>query len=87
MVKLSDPNIGPYQILPLRAREDLEAMAMMGYSTIPKAPTLLATNHLIVLCNIQDARCGGLKPLQWHSRCILQPQMNRLEIKFLYSYQ
>ena len=34
--------------LSLRARVDLGAMAMKGYSTFPKAPALLEPNHQIV---------------------------------------
>ncbi len=33
---LFDPYIGPYQVLPLRARVVLGAMAMKGYSTFPE---------------------------------------------------
>ena len=36
------------QVLPLRARVDLAAMAIKGYSTFPKAPTLLEPYHQIV---------------------------------------
>ena len=45
---LFNPEIGPYQVLPLRARMDLGAMAMKGYSAFPKAPALLETLHQIV---------------------------------------
>ena len=41
-------HIGPYQVLPLRAREDLGAMAMKGYSAFPKVPALLEPHHQIV---------------------------------------
>ena len=37
-----------YQVLPLRARVDLGAMAMKGYSAFPKAPALLEPHHQIV---------------------------------------
>ena len=40
--------MGPYQVLPLRARMDLGAMAMKEYSTFPKAPALLEPHHEIV---------------------------------------
>ena len=40
--------MGPYQVLPHRARVDLGVMAMKGYSASPKAPTLMETHHLIV---------------------------------------
>ena len=35
----------PYQVIPLRARVDLRAMAMKGYSAFPKAPALLEPRH------------------------------------------
>ena len=38
---LFDPYIGPYQVLLLRARVDLGAMAMKGYSASPKTRVLL----------------------------------------------
>ena len=38
---LFDPEIGPYQVLPLQARVNLGAMAMKRYSAFPKAPVLL----------------------------------------------
>ena len=40
--------IGPYQVLPLRARVNLGTMAMKGYSAFPKAPALLEPHHQIV---------------------------------------
>ena len=61
-------------MLPLRARVDLGAMAIKGYSAFPKAPVLLEPHHQIVYCHIYDNRWGGgLTPLQRSSRCILQP--------------
>ena len=56
LLVLFNPLIGPYQVLPLRARVDLGAMAMKGYSKFPKAPALLEPHHQIVLCHIQDTR-------------------------------
>ena len=44
---LFNPYIGSYQVLPLRARVDLGAMAMEGYFAFPKAPTLLEPHHQI----------------------------------------
>ena len=35
-----DPLIGPYQVLPLRARVNLGVMAMMGCSAFLKTPAL-----------------------------------------------
>ena len=65
-------------MLPLRARVNLGAMAIKGYSTFSKAPALLEPHHQIVLCHIQDTRCGwwDLSPLHRNSRCILQLQPN-----------
>ena len=40
--------IGHYQVLPRRARVDLGAMAMKGYSAFPKAPASLEPHHQIV---------------------------------------
>ena len=45
---LFDPQIGPFQVLPLRARVDLGVMAIKRYSTFPKAPALLEPHHQIV---------------------------------------
>ena len=36
------------KLLPLRARVDLGAMAIKGYSALPKAPALLEPHHQIV---------------------------------------
>ena len=44
LLVLFNPYIGPYQVLPLRARVNLGAMAMKGYSTIPKAPSTAVTS-------------------------------------------
>ena len=41
-------SIGPYQVLPLQARADLEAMAVKGYSTFPKASVSLETHYQTV---------------------------------------
>ena len=35
-------------------------MAMKGYSAFPKAPALAEPHHQIILCHIQDTRCGGV---------------------------
>ena len=58
LLVLFNPYIGPYQVLPLRGRVDLGAMAMKGYSAFPKDPALLELHHWIVLCHIQDTRWG-----------------------------
>ena len=41
-------SIGSYQVPPLRASEDQEAMAMKGYSTFTKTPVLLKYQNEIV---------------------------------------
>ena len=45
---LFNPLVGPYQVLPFRARVDLRAIAVKGYSTFPKASALLESHHEIV---------------------------------------
>ena len=45
---LFNPLIGLYQVLPFRARVDLEAMAIKECSTFPKTPALLEPYHQIV---------------------------------------
>ena len=40
--------IGPYEVLPHRARVDPGAMAMKEYAAFPKAPALLEPHHHIV---------------------------------------
>ena len=45
---LFDQSIGPNQVLSLRIRMELEAMAMREYSAFPKAPALLKPHHQIV---------------------------------------
>ena len=51
---LFGPWVEPYQVLPLRVRMDLGAMAMKGHSAFPKSPTLLEPHHQIGLCRNQD---------------------------------
>ena len=51
-------------MLPLRARLNLGAMAMKGYSAFPKAPPLLDLHYHI-----------SFTPLLRCSWCILQPQL------------
>ena len=45
LLVLFNAEIGPYQVLPLRARVYLGAMAMKGYSAFPKAPALMEPHH------------------------------------------
>ena len=71
---LFDSQIGPYQMLPLRAKVDLWAMTMKGYSAFPKAPALLEHHHQILLVSYLGHSLVGLTPLQRSSRCILQPK-------------
>ena len=52
LLVLFNPQIGPYQVLPRRARVDLGVMAMKGYSVFPKAPALLGPHHQIVQCHM-----------------------------------
>ena len=47
-------------MLPLRARVNLGAMAMKGYSAFPKAPVLLEPRHQIIKCHVHDTRWGIL---------------------------
>ena len=63
-------------MLPRRARVDLGAMAMKGYSTFPKAPQH-CWNLTIRLFSVISRTLvrGGLTPLQRCSQCILQPQL------------
>ena len=42
---LFGPLIGPYQVLLLRAREDLGAIIMTGYSAFPKARASLELHY------------------------------------------
>ena len=44
---------------PLRAREDLEAMTMKGYSAFLKAPALLEPYYQFVKCHIRDTHWLG----------------------------
>ena len=45
---LFNPEIGPYQVLPRKARVDLGAIVMKGCSAFPKAPALLKPYQKIV---------------------------------------
>ena len=60
-------------MLPRRARVDLGAMAIKGYSAFPKAPALLELHYQIVSYPGHSLG-GGLISLQRSSQCILQPQ-------------
>ncbi len=59
---LFNPQIGPYQVLPFRARVDLGAMAMKGCFAFPKVPTSLEPHQRIIQCHIQDTYWGGSYP-------------------------
>ena len=39
--------IGPYQVLPLRAKMDVVVMGIKGFSAFPKIPVLLKPHHHI----------------------------------------
>ena len=54
---LFDLLMGPYQVLPLRARVDLVAMAMKEYSAFIKASALLEPQHHCLM-PYQDTHCG-----------------------------
>ena len=72
---LFNPKIGPYQVLPLRARVDLGPIAMKGCSVFPKAPALREKSPSDFLQPYPGHSLGGgLKPLQRCSQCILQPE-------------
>ena len=43
--------IGPYQVLPLRARVDPRVMTMRVYSTFPKGPELLEPHYQNIQCH------------------------------------
>ncbi len=84
---LFNPLIGLYQVLPLRARVDLGAMVMKGFSAFSKAPASLERQHQIVWCHILDTHGGGgLTSLQRCSQYILQPQPTGQEIIYIYIY-
>ena len=57
---LFNPLIGPYQVLPFRARMDLGAMAMKECSAFPKVSASLEPHHQIVQCHIQDTHWEGV---------------------------
>ena len=59
-IVLFDPQLGPYHVLSLRAKLNLGAMAMKGYSVFPKAPALLEPHQKIVSCQIRDTSWGAL---------------------------
>ena len=59
---LFKPEIGPYQVLPLRERVDLGAMAMKGCSVLPKGPTLLEPHYQTFWSHIQDTHWAGSYP-------------------------
>ena len=63
LLVLFNPQIGPYQVLPLRARVDLGAMAMKGYSAFPKAPALLEPSPSDCLVSYPGHSLGGVLPL------------------------
>ena len=49
----STHRLDPYQVLPLRARVDIGAMAVKGCPAFPKAPVSLEPHHQIVWCHIE----------------------------------
>ena len=68
---MSNSSIWPFQVLTLRARVDLGAIAINRYSIFPKALALLEPlpkMQFSVICRTFI----GFTPLQWRSRCILR---------------
>ena len=59
---LFNPQTGPRQAPPRRARVNLGATAMKGCSLFPKAPAPLGPYHQTVECHIQDTHWGGSHP-------------------------
>ena len=64
-------------MLPLRARVDIRAMTIKGYTAFPNAPALLGRHSQIVWSYIKDTHLGGSYLSARCSRCILQPQPTR----------
>ena len=60
---LFDPQIGPYQVLPLLVRVYLRVMEIKGYSAFLKAPALLEPHYQVFLYHNQDTRWESLTPL------------------------
>ena len=74
--------MGPYLVQPIRAWEDLEAMAMKGYSAFPKVSAFREPNHQMVLCHTQGTRwSGGSYPSAEMQSCILRTQLIGLSIQ------
>ena len=71
---------------PLRARVDLRAMEMKGYSSFSKAPALLELPHQIVSCHNWTLVGGALTPLQRSSEYILQSQSTGQSTDETYTY-
>ena len=82
---LFDPSIGPFQVLPPRARMDLGTIAIKGYAAFPKAIRLEA-HHQIVSCHIQDTLWGCLTSLQRCNQSVLQPQPTELLKNFVHLF-
>ena len=57
---LFNTEIGPYQVLPLRARVVLVAMVMKGCSVFLNAPASLEPHHQIGKYHIQGTYWGGV---------------------------
>ena len=82
---LFNPSIGPYRVLLLLARVNLEAMAMKMYSKFPKAPELQELHVQIVQCDISDTLYWGVLPLCWDAVGVFYSS-SRLGWKGLGSY-
>ena len=72
-------------MIPLRARMELGAMAIKGYSSFPKALALLEPYYQVVLCHILDTRwwraysfaekqCVSYSPADWDNIWFAAPK-------------
>ena len=70
----SEPWIGPYQVLPLRAILDLGVMAMKGVFCVPQSSSLTGSSpsDCLMLYAGDSLLAGGVSSRQRCSRCILQ---------------
>ena len=59
---LFDPEIGPYQVLPLRPKVDLGAMAMKEYSPIPHSSSITEASLSCCLVSYAEHSLGGVLP-------------------------
>ena len=64
---LFGPYIGPYQVLPHRARVDQAAMAINRYSAFPKIPVFLEPHYQTALLHTPGSLplCCDAGPANW----------------------